>query len=130
MVLCKVGQSLGHALHDMRRRSFQFQGDAFNFLHQLAARHISGKFQIRVFQGAAKTAHSIAVLPDIAAFRFIENVTDVFGGVAEVFELRDKVRDRLLEENIVFPESVVRVYEQSVARHGMSRLQILRQRVE
>jgi hypothetical protein len=57
------------------------------------------------------------VLADIAALGFIENVAYVFARVAKMFELRNKVLDRLLEENIVFPERVVRVDQERISRH-------------
>jgi hypothetical protein len=57
------------------------------------------------------------VLADIAPLGFIEDVAYVLARVTKVFELRDEVLDRLLEENVVFPKCVVRVNQERVSRH-------------
>ena len=66
----------------------------------------------------AETSHAIAVLADIAALGFIQDVADVFARVAEMFELGDEMLDGLLEENIVFPERVVGVDQDGVSRRA------------
>jgi hypothetical protein len=49
------------------------------------------------------------VLPDVALFRLVQNVPDVFARVPEVFQLRYKMLDGLLKEDVVFPQRVVRI---------------------
>ena len=56
-----------------------------------------------------KAANTVAVLADIAALGLVENVADVLGRVTQMLELGNKMSDRLLKEDIVFPERIVRI---------------------
>src|SRR5262249_54450722 len=69
------------------------------------------------FQRTAEAAHAVAILPDILALGFVEDVANV--GARESIRLneRDEILDQILEEDIVLPERVVGVDEQSVAAH-------------
>src|ERR1700746_3827350 len=116
-MLCEVGKSLRNTLKDVWRSRFKFHSHALDLLHDFAPSRVPGQLQIRVFQRTPEAAHSVAVLADVAAFSFIEDVANVFPRIAKMFELRDEMLDRLLEKNIVFPECVVRVNQDRVSGH-------------
>src|SRR6202040_2470974 len=74
---------------------------------------------IRLFQRAAETAHAVAVLAYILAFRFVQDVPDVRAAVAAGRHKSDEILDELFEENIVFPQRVVCINQQCVAFHKL-----------
>src|ERR1700746_4197067 len=116
-MLCEVGKSLRNTLKDVWRSRFKFHSHALDLLHDFAPSRVPGQLQIRVFQRTPEAAHSVAVLADVAAFSFIEDVANVFPRITKMFELGDEMLDRLLEKNIVFPECVVRVNQDRVSCH-------------
>src|SRR5579864_4066121 len=117
MMLCEVRERLGNSLKNVRRSGFQLHRHAFNFLHDFPPRGVPSQLEICIFQRTPKASHSVAVLADVAALGFIKNVAYVFASIAKMFELRDEVLDRLLEENIVFPECVICINQERVSRH-------------
>src|SRR5271163_1162817 len=120
VMLREIGKRFGHAIKNVRWRGFEFDGHPLDFLNHFPARGVSRELQIRIFERAAKTSHAIAVLPDVSPLSFVQNMANVFAGVAEVFELADEVLNRLLEENIIFPERVIGVDQQRVSGHSTS----------
>src|ERR1700716_2104599 len=89
-----------------------------NQRQRLALRHLVRKLDVSLFERAPEAAHAIAILPDILAFRFIEDVANVSAGISIRLDDADKILDQLLEEYVVFPARVVRVNQQCVASHG------------
>ena len=49
------------------------------------------------------------MLANVPAFCLVQNVSNVIAGVAQMFELGDKVLNRLLEEYVVLPKRVIGV---------------------
>src|SRR5216683_7159504 len=88
-----------------------------NQRQRLAFRHLIRKLYVGFFKRPAKAAHSIAVLPDIFAFRFIQDVANVSAGIAIRLDDADEILDQLLEKYVVFPERVVRIDQQCMASH-------------
>src|SRR5258708_20245258 len=88
-----------------------------NQRQRFAFRHLVRQLHIRLFEGAAEGADPIVVLPDILAFRFIEDVANVSAGVAVGLDDADEILDQLFKEYVVFPERVVRVDQQCMASH-------------
>ena len=76
---------------------------------RLAFRHLVRKLYVSLFERAPKAAHSISVLADILALRFIQDVANVSAGIAVRFDDADEILDQLLEKYVVFPERVIRV---------------------
>ncbi len=87
VALGEICQRFRHSFENLRRRVFEFGGHLLDFLHHFAARHVSSELQIGFFERTAEAAHAIAVLADVAPLGFVENVPDVVGRVAEIFEL-------------------------------------------
>ena len=82
---------------------------------------VPGELHVGFFERAAEAAHAVAVLADVAALGFVEDVAGVFARIAEGLEQREKFLDGLLEENIVFPERVVGIDQNCFSRHGFGR---------
>ncbi len=129
MAACSAGSPLGeirqrlrHAVQNFRRCPLQVNDAAMNQRQRLAFRHLIRKLYVSFFKRPAKAAHSIAVLPDIFAFRFIQDVANVSAGIAIRLDDADEILDQLLEEYVVFPERVVRINQQCMASHRTWRL--------
>ena len=71
----------------------------------------------------AKAVQPVAVGTNGGVFDMVEVVTDLFGSVDAMVEVRDEAGDGSLEVDVVFPESVVGVDEQGLI-DGMARLLI------
>ena len=82
---------------------------------------VPGELHVGFFERPAEAAHSVAVLADIAALGFVQDVAGVFALIAEGLEQRQKFLDGLLEENIVFPERVVGIDQDGFSRHDFGR---------
>ena len=80
-----------------------------NLRKNLAACHLVAQLQIRFFERAAKAAHAVAVLTDILAFRFVQDVANICARVAVRLHDGDEVFNQLLVEDVVFPKRIVRV---------------------
>src|SRR6266849_5745187 len=93
-----------------------------NQRERLAFGHLVRELYVRLFQRAPKTAHSIAVLPDIFAFRFIQDVANVSAGIAVRLDDADEILNQLLEEYVVLPQRVVGINQQCMTSHRMWRL--------
>src|ERR1700693_920886 len=117
MMFRQIRQSLWNAFEYVGWRGFQFRCHSLNLFHQLALRSVSCKFQVGVFQRAAKAAHAVTMLADIAPFGFVQDVANIFARVTKMFQLCNEMIDGLLKENIVFPEGVVRVDQYCVPSH-------------
>src|SRR5260370_4880520 len=115
--LGEIREGFRHAIQNFRGRPLQIDDAAMNQRERLAFGHLVRQLSVRLFQRAPKAAHSITVLPDILAFRFIQDVADVREGVAVRLDYADKTLDQLLEEYVVFPERVVRINQQGMAPH-------------
>src|SRR5216684_8623881 len=76
-----------------------------------------GELHVGFFERTAEAADAVAVLADIFAFGFVEDVANVSAGETAGLDECDEVLDEVLEENIVFPEGVVGVDEESIASH-------------
>ena len=88
-----------------------------NFRQRFAFGHLVGQFQVRFLERSSKTANPVAILPDIFALGFVQNVADVGASIAARLGKGNEIFDQFFEENIVFPERVVRIDHQCVASH-------------
>ena len=95
----------------------QLDHSAVNLRQNLAPGHLVGQLQVRFFQRTPEAAHAVPVLPDILAFRFVQDVPDVSARVAVRLDYSDKVFNQLLVEDVVFPECIVCVDQQCVSSH-------------
>ena len=117
VTLSKVGESFRDAIKNLWRSTFKFDDAGVNFRQSFALGRLVGEFEISFFEGAAEAAYAVAVLADILAFGFVEDVTDVGASVAAGFDEGDEIFDEFFEEDIVLPQSVVGVDHQGVASH-------------
>ena len=88
-----------------------------NFGERFALGHVVRKLQVRFLERSPKAPYAIAILPNIFAFRFVQNVTDVRPRVATRFGEGNKIFNQLFEENIILPKRVVGVDHQRIASH-------------
>ena len=115
--LREVREGIGHSVQDFRRRTLEFRHALMNLYNHLPLGHVIGKLHVRLLKRAAKAAHAIAVLADVAPLGLIQDVTDVRARVAVRLDERDEILDELLEEDVVLPQRVVGVDEQRVPSH-------------
>ena len=99
------------------RRALQLDDAAVNLRENLAAGHLVGQFQVSFFEGAPEAAHAVAVLPNVLAFGFVEDVPNVGPRIAVRLDDADEVFNQLLVEDVVFPECIVCVDQQCVSSH-------------
>ena len=92
-----------------------------NIFHGRAFGLVPGEFHVGFLERAAEAAHAVAVLADIAALGFVQDVAGVFAGIAEGFEQGEKFLDGLLEVNIVFPERIVGIDQNGFSGHDFGR---------
>lgn len=118
MAPAQIGEGFRDAIENVRWSALEVHGHFLDFLNNFLAGCAAGELQIGVLQGTAKGANPIAVLENIAALGFIEDVSAVFGRVTEVPEAGEKAADGLLEENIIFPERVVSVDQYGLPSHN------------
>jgi hypothetical protein len=69
-------------------------------------------------QGLAEAVEAIAMGADGGVFDAVEVLADLFGGVDAVIQVGDEAGDGLLEVDVVLPEGVVGVEEQSLGGCG------------
>src|SRR6266403_4913 len=115
--LGEIGESFRHAVQYFRRGALQINDAAMNQRQRLALRHLLGELDVRLFEGAAEAAHAIAVLADILALGFVQNVANIGARVPAGFHDADEILDQLLKKYVVFPERVVRINQQGMASH-------------
>src|SRR6266404_5978479 len=115
--LGEIGKSFRNAVKYFRRRALQFNDAAVNLRQRFAFGHLLGELDVRLFEGAAEAAYAIAVLPDILAFRFIQDVANIGAGIPAGFNDADEILDQLFKKYVVFPERVVRINQKGVASH-------------
>ncbi len=120
MAFGEVGERFRNTVEDFWRRALEVDDAVVNFGKRFAFGEMLGELHVGFFERTAEAANAVAVLADIFAFGFVEDVADVGAGETARFDESDEVLDEVLEENIVFPERVVGVDEESVASHGRS----------
>ena len=120
MAFGEVGERFGNAVEDFWWRAFEIDDAIMNFGERFALGQMLGKLHVGLFERTAEAANAVAILADIFAFGFVEDVANIGAGESIGFDESDEVLDEVLEENIVFPEGVVGVDEESVAAHGRS----------
>ena len=65
--------------------------------------------------------HAVAVRCNGGALACVEVLANLLGGVDLVVEVRDERSDGALEVNVVFPQGVIGIDEQGVARKARTR---------
>src|ERR1700693_1370300 len=113
----QISQSLRHTFENARGNALELFGAGADLVQRLLARHVSGQLQVGLLEGAAKAADAVAVLPDHALLGLVQNAADVFGREAEGLEQLDVSVDGLLEEDVILPERIVGVDQESFAAH-------------
>jgi hypothetical protein len=89
-------------------------GKAVNLIVHLGCHQIDAQARKRIHQCMRETVQPVAVLHDALALHIVEHPTNLLGGELVMIEKRDEANDRPLEVNVVFPERVVRVDQQSL----------------
>ena len=120
MAFGKVGERFGDAVENFRRRALEVDDAIVNLGQRFALGEMLGELHVGFFERTAEAPDAVTVLADIFAFGFVEDVANVSASETTGFDESDEVFDEVLEENIVFPEGVVGVDEESVAAHGRS----------
>ena len=120
MAFGEIGERFGNAVEDFGWCALEVDDAIVNFGKRFALGQMLGELHVGFFERTAEAADAVAVLADIFAFGLVEDVADIGAGESAGFDESDEVLDEVLEENIVFPEGVVGVDEESVASHGRS----------
>ena len=115
--LGEIGKSFRNAVKYFRRRALQFNDAAVNQRQRFALCHLLGELDISFFEGPAEAAHAIAVLANVLAFRFVQNVANIGARISAGFNDADEILDQLFEKYVVLPERVVSINQQGVASH-------------
>ena len=117
MAFGEVGERFGNAVENFWRSAFEVDDAIVNLGESFALRFVLGEFEIRFFERTAEAANAIAVLANVFALGFVEDVADVCARVAARFNEGDEIFDQIFEEDVVFPERVVGVDEKGVSAH-------------
>src|SRR6201993_1483142 len=117
----KVGERLGNAIEDLRRSAFQVHNTIVNFRQYLAPRHLVSQLHVGFFKRPAEASHAVAVLADVFALGFVQDMQDCGPAITAGLDETDEILDQVLEENIVFPEGVVGVNQKRFAFHSPER---------
>src|SRR5262249_45478443 len=122
VALGEIGKRFRDAIENFRRRALEVHHAIVNFRERFALGQMLGELHVGFFERTAEAAHAVAILPDIFALGFVENVANVGARESVGLDERDEIFDQVLEEDIVLPERVVGVDEQRVASlHFLSR---------
>ena len=92
-----------------------------DIFHGRALGLVPRELHVRFFERPAEAADAVAVLPDVAALGFVQDVAGIFARIAEGFEQGEKFLDGLLEVNIVLPERVVGIDQNGFSGHDFRR---------
>jgi hypothetical protein len=85
-----------------------------NLLAQVRSDGIHAEPLKRMYQRMCKAVQSVAVLHDTFALHIVEHLAHLFGRKLVVIEKRNKLGDRPLKVDVIFPERIVSVDEQSL----------------
>src|SRR5271155_2049684 len=113
----EISQRFRHSIQDMWRRVLHHADQLVNPLHHVALGWVSGQLHVGIFERALEASHSIAMLPNIPPLRLIQNMPRIFARVTKRLHPRNEFLDGLLEENIVLPERIVSINQESLPRH-------------
>src|ERR1700733_342777 len=117
VALGEIGERFGNAIENFRRRAFEFDDAIVNLRERFALRLVFGELHVGLFERAAEAADAVAVLANVFALGFVEDVADVGARVAAGLDEGDEIFDQFFEEDVVFPEGVVGVDEKGVSAH-------------
>src|SRR6202022_786555 len=117
MALGQISERFWDAIKNFWRRALEIDDACVNLRKHFALGQMLRQFQISFLERAAEAAHSVAILANIFALGFVEDVADVRACEPAGLDKSDEIFDELLEEDIVLPERVVGVDEQGVAAH-------------
>ena len=89
-------------------------GKAVNALVQLGRDRIDRELLEGLHQRMGEAVQAVSVLDDGVALHVVQHQANLLGRVFAMVEERDELRDRALEINVVLPERVIGVDEQSL----------------
>ena len=105
----EIGERFWHAVENFRRGAFEFDDAIVDLRQRFAAHHVLGKLEVGFLQRAAEAPDTIAILANILALRFVEDVADVGARVPAGLDQANEILDELFEKDVVFPQGVVGV---------------------
>jgi hypothetical protein len=120
VALGEIGKRFGDAIEDFWRRALEINDAGVNLSEHLTLRHVFRELQIGFLERSAEAAHTVAVLANVFALRFVQDVADVCAREAAGLDKSDEILDELLKEDIVLPECIVGIDEQGLAAHAFS----------
>ena len=89
-------------------------------LRRYGVRQFTGELHVGVFQRTREAAHAVAVLADVEALGFIEDVPGIAARIAKRLDEREEALDSAFEVDVVFPERIFRANEKRHSRHRWS----------
>jgi hypothetical protein len=117
----KISKRFEDAVHDIWRCALEFFDAVMDIFDGRALGLVPREPHVRFLEGPAEAAHTIAMLPDVAALGFVQDVAGIFSRIAEGFEQGQKFLDGLLEVNVVLPERVVGIDQNGFSGHDFRR---------
>ncbi len=117
----KIGERFEDAVHDIWGCALEFCDALMDIFHGRALSLVPREPHVSFLEGPAEAADAVAMLPDIAALGFVEDVAGIFSRIPEGFEQGQKFLDGLLEVNVVLPERVVGIDQNGFSGHDFRR---------
>ena len=114
MFLRQVLKRLRNFGQKLDRMIFDAVGEAEDLLVKFRRHRRWTEFFKRVYECMSEAVESVSVLDDAFTFNVIKDLADLFGSEFVMIQEFDKARNGALEVDIVLPESVVGVDEESL----------------
>src|SRR4029077_16118023 len=103
---------------DFGRRALEIDHARVNLRKHFALGQMLRQLYVRFLKRAPEAANSIAILANIFTLGLVENVPHVRARKSAGLHQGNEILDKLLEENIVLPESVLSVDQYRLAAHA------------
>ena len=116
----EIGERFRDPIEDFWWRAFEVHDTVMNFGEGFALGLMLGELHVGFFQGAAEAADAVAILAYVLALGFVEDVANVGSREAARLDESNEIFDQFFEEDVVFPEGIIRINEKGIASHGRS----------
>jgi hypothetical protein len=120
VALGEIGERFRNSIENFWRGALEVYDAVVNFGQRFPLGLMLGELHVGFFKGAPEAAHAVAILPDIFALGFVEDVANVGARETAGFDEGDEILDQFFEEDVVFPERIVGVNEKGIASHNRS----------
>jgi hypothetical protein len=116
----EISKSLGNLGEKFDGVIFDLVGEADYLLVEFGSDWNWAEFLERVHESVGKAVEAVSVLDDAFALDVVEDLADLLGRKFVMIQEFDEVRDGALEVDVVLPESIVSVDEESLGQNVSS----------